>query len=33
MKLVLQFGLGALQPIALRFRQRLAGAVDVKRQH
>src|SRR3984893_10256117 len=32
-KLVLQLGLGALQPVALGFRQRLAGAVDIKRQH
>jgi hypothetical protein len=33
MKLPLQLGLGARQPVALGFRQRLAGAVDIKRQH
>ena len=33
MKLPPQFGLGALQSVALRFRQRLAGAVDIKGQH
>ena len=33
MKLVLQLGLGALQAVALRFRQALAGTVDIKRQH
>jgi len=33
MKLPPQLGLGALQSVALRFRQRLAGAVDIKGQH
>src|SRR5258707_4060726 len=33
MKLVLQRGLGALQAVALGFRQGLAGAVDVECQH
>jgi hypothetical protein len=33
MKLVLQRGLGALQAVALGFRQRLAGAVDIECQH
>src|SRR5258707_1460189 len=32
-ELVPQLGLGALQAVALRFRQRLAGAVDIERQH
>src|SRR3979490_1215516 len=32
-ELVIPLGLGGLQPVALRFRQRLAGAVDIKRQH
>lgn len=32
-KLPFQVGLGALQPVTLRFRQRLAGAVDIKHQH
>jgi HAMP domain-containing protein len=33
MKLVLQRGLGALQAVALGFRQGLAGAVDIECQH
>src|SRR5216683_6456694 len=33
MKLPPQLGLGTLQSVALRFRQRLAGAVDIKGQH
>jgi len=33
MKLPPQLGLGALQSVALHFRQRLAGAVDIKGQH
>src|SRR6266404_3326848 len=32
-ELVPQLGLGALQAVALRFRQGLAGAVDIERQH
>src|SRR6185437_10052011 len=32
-ELMLQFGLGALQPMALGLRQGLAGAVDVEGQH
>ena len=32
-KLPLQLALGTLQPLALRLRQGLAGAVDIKRQH
>src|SRR5882724_8253256 len=33
MKLVLQLGLGALQAVALGFRQGLAGTVDIECQH
>jgi hypothetical protein len=32
-KLMLQLGLGALQPVALCFRQGFAGAVDIEGQH
>src|SRR3979490_1025010 len=32
-ELMFQFGLGALQPVALRLWQRLSGAVDIEGQH